>query len=43
MALVAPGAGITFTLDTVAEHIPKDGLLILPVREPLPAVEARLA
>lgn len=43
MALVAAGAGITFTLDTVAEHIPKDGLVVLPLREPLPPVEARLA
>lgn len=43
MALVAAGAGITFTLDTVVEHIPKDGLVVLPLREPLPPVEARLA
>ncbi len=43
MALVAAGVGITFSLDTAVEHIPKNGINVVPLKEGVPATYARLA
>jgi DNA-binding transcriptional LysR family regulator len=43
MALVAAGVGVTFSIDTAVEHIPSDGISVVPLREGVEPTYARLA
>lgn len=43
MALVAAGVGLTFQIDAAVEHIPRNGISVVPLREGVTATYARLA